>query len=156
MNLPVSLLVALQICAALFGRQIRIDNSWRGIKIFESAKTDVERAFGAPNNGPEGAYSFPEFSVNLTYSKGACKEGWNVQQGAVIKIIVSLKKDRPKISDMGILLGQFVMEKDKELPDISYYVSKRDGVTVVAIGGEMRQLFFYPSDEDEKKMKCEK
>ncbi|MGH9842126.1 MAG: hypothetical protein ACREEM_25510 [Blastocatellia bacterium] len=143
------------LASLLLHSQIEYNNGWRGLKALESTKEQVEKLLGAPNNGPEGAYSLEEATINFTYSSGHCKENWNVPKDTVIRIVVSLKKNRPKLSDLNLSLSKYKMRVDRELPDVRYYTKLSDGVTLVVIGDEVKQVLYYPSENNEN-LKCNK
>src|SRR5438046_2962223 len=76
---------------------------WRGIIPLHSTKADVIKLLGEPTTPNfDGGYSLPDVTVTFIYSTRRCELGWNVPEGTVLRILVSIKKDRPKLSDINI------------------------------------------------------
>ncbi len=145
-------LVLLQIFP-LIKYQENIISGWRGITPIKSSKNDVERIFGLPNNGPEGSYRWDDSTVQFTYSKGNCMNGWDVSKDVVLFVSVILRKDRPLFSDLKIDTGQLDKKKDRELSEVFYYEDKRQGITYVVNGGELTGIWYRPSEKDQS-LKC--
>jgi len=126
---------------------------WKGIIPLHSSEADVRKKIGMPNGGPLVQYKLEDVNVDFNFSSGPCNEGWNVPAGAVLEIIVNVKKNRPQLSGLNLDMRQYEKSSDPELLDISYYVNKKLGITYVIWRAEVNSIYYSPS-EDDNNLKC--
>jgi len=133
--------------------QFSVGKGWRGIVPLHSTKADVIKLLGEPNLKVDGGYNLPDVTVNFIYSTQPCELGWNVPVGTVLRILVSLKKDRPKLSELDIDLTKYKKKVHGELPDITDYINDEEGILLEVQQGEVRLIWYDPAAKDNH-LKC--
>jgi hypothetical protein len=114
----------------------------------------VIRLLGPPT--VEGRYyEIDDNTVNIDYSDGPCekgKSGWNVPHDTVVSISLAPNHDL-KFSDLHIDTKTYKRSKDGELPGVVYYTNDAEGITVSVSEGEVRNIYYNPTEKD-KHLRC--
>jgi hypothetical protein len=115
-----------------------------------SNEEDVKKILGSPTKGNIDSYLLKDVSVIFRYSRGACKEGWNVKKGVIINITI-IPYDKPKLSDLALDMNLFSIERYGHLPDMLHYVNRKEGVSYAVLDDMVTQIIYSPSEEDEQR-----
>lgn len=134
--------------------------SFSKIKIFETTRADVERAFRSPKivdeqNGGAGLsvdYALKGGRLSVTYSMGKCTENnkfdYNQPKDTVTEIEVYLRRPL-SLSRFGLDLTKFEMVEISDVVGLFTYISKDGGVEISGSRTELHGIRYRPSDEQE-------
>jgi hypothetical protein len=150
--LKVFLLIAL---ATLPNQQV---NCCQGITPLRTNRAEVEKILGPPlptSKAIDAAmYETARERIFVLYSTGPCgvkpSNGWNAPLGTVINFSVA-PREKPRFVELNLDESKFAKNKDPELPEITYYTSDEDGlsITVDTVDGVVRTFRYSPGSKDE-------
>ena len=87
--------------SALLPRYCDLETGWRGIKVFETSRSEVEKLLGIPKKEEDGEvrYETDDAYLRFLYSNGPCTSpttllgGFNLKKGIVLQYEVRPKKN---------------------------------------------------------------
>ncbi|MFM9905833.1 MAG: hypothetical protein ACKVQJ_14820 [Pyrinomonadaceae bacterium] len=144
-----------------------LEDGWKGIKVFESKRTDVIQALGNPvdEKGGEARFETSDAFVRVLFANEPCSNidsitgGYNVEKGTTLQYEVRPKKE--------LLLDQLNWKKDRyerfrdsHVRNFIHYYDSQDGVRLVAELMEygesenVRTIYFERTLEQVTKFEC--
>jgi len=120
---------------------------WHGIVPLHSACEDVKRILGVPTC-ERTAYHVGNETVEISFSRKSCIDGWNVPPGTVITIDVHPRLGS-KLSDLHIDESKYKKITDKHVIGVVYYENAEEGITLTVFAdGSLGSIFYGPEARD--------
>ena len=134
------MLSALFVLPAISVFASELDGGWKGIKVFESTRSDVEKLLGRSTNEINGEvlYETGDANIRVLFSKGPCvlpatvSGGYNVSEGTVLQYYVVPTKI-VSVGDLGIDQVTWKRFEDAEALQFSHYSNSRLGIFLTAV-----------------------
>ena len=151
-----SIIIILICFSTIHAKRDERPKEWRGLRPMHSNCEDVKRALKVTTCSPPGGeYDFTTERVRIVFSSVECdrawQRNWKVPPGTVLSIERHFRQR--------ILLSEFVTDLDQfELAatddGLQIYSSKEQGISVWALGNEIRHLYYEPTSSDEASLLC--
>jgi hypothetical protein len=111
-----------------------IENGWKGIKVFQSNRTDVEKLFGKPaDTNVTVRYDTDDFLIHVTYSASPCSNDgdgrFNVPEDTVIEYYVVLKN--MLLKNLKWKKELYESSPDYHLKKLTHYYNRENEIRVV-------------------------
>jgi hypothetical protein len=118
-------------CGSILGfAQSDLLEKIRKIVPLGSTKSDVLRLFGRGSDKDNSTwYYFPEYSLEITYSNGACRRSYLTERDNVVEVYVNFLKNK-KLSGFKRRVNVAKVRKEKSL-DVEgerYYYDDKNGI----------------------------
>ena len=126
----------------IFGSDI-LTQEWRKLTPLVSTCEDVKKILSVNNcQFPNSNYKFSNYNISLTFSTG--EDGWNVSEGIVLNVGVSLKK-LINLNDYEKDLGNYKILPVDDLPDYRRYINETKGIELLVTKDKLVQhIYMFP------------
>ena len=144
-----------------------LEKGWKGIKVFESNKSDVERVLGKPveEDSVEARYDTTDAVIRVLYSAGPCVDtetlsgGFKAKAGTVLQYEVNVKKNKLYLKDLNLPFEEYTRHENTHVVGFVEYYNKEHAIRVVTFlrksGEEVRTIRFYRSEKKRLAFKCD-
>lgn len=144
-----------------------IEDGWKGIKLFKTHITTVEKILGQPKASRDNAYNYEtnEFFIQVKYSNALCSEGrygggeYDVPLDTVISYRVIPNKET-KLKALKFQREKYERQVDSEQNSLVHYINKSNAIMIMVIivnGTEyLTEIDYDPSPTDRKNFECKK
>lgn len=159
------LFIILNIFVLTCSVQCQIENGWKGIKVFETSRTEVEKILGKPKEDKSTVrYVTDEAIIDIIYSRKPCSDAWygafSLEQNIVFEYEVKLNNEIP-LSVFNWQKENYKRFPDPELLSWVYYHNSKDGVAIQAGISDYKNesvvgISFYATKEQESEFSCKK
>jgi hypothetical protein len=144
-----------------------IEQGWKGIRVLNSNRRDVEEKLGKPVSDESGEvrYETPEAHARVLYSIGPCvaadtvRGGYDVKEGTVVQYEVQ-PKNLTRFDELKWDKSRYESDETSHQVGVFYYFNPQDGILIVAqkiTSGSpetIRTMYFQRPKELESKYRC--
>jgi hypothetical protein len=138
-------------------------NEVKSIELLKSNRSEVgallkKESLESVLSGYSEYFYTPNSVIRVRYSKGTCNgdtEDWNVPQGIVTEVEITLKDDI-QISKIGIDLSKYRKERtDWQRKNIYVLTDKPTGIAVSVFASRVDSIYLFPSAKNYQRL-CDK
>ena len=165
MKLAIAVVVIL---LSTIGTKCDLESGWKGIRVFETTRTEVERILGSPTESDdvEARYESKEAIVSVLYSAEPCSApktltgGFKVRQDTVLEYDVVPKGDL-RLDALDWNRNLYERYPDPHVLNMVGYYNRRDGIRIsTSANGPQKtefvtSIYFERTPEQESRFKCE-
>lgn len=151
-----------------FAQSCPIENGWKGIKIFQTTRLEVEKVLGVPSeeiNAVETSYRTKEELIHFVYSHSPCSNAgdgrFTVPKDTVIgfRIMLGFLEYEKKLSDFKWNSDLYEKWEDTHQLWHVHYHNPKDGIRIIVVKvrsepERVQSISFEPSKEQTAKFAC--
>jgi hypothetical protein len=159
------LLLGIILSSVCLGQSERIENGWKGIKVLQTTRAEVEKILGKPTIDEYNniKYYIDEGLIRISYSQEPCSNDsqgrYDVPKDTVFDYEVIITREM----DLTNLIWKkelYKKTKDSHVLYNSYYSNQNEGITISTKtkkdGENVWSIRFYVSPELYEKHRCKK
>ena len=149
------------------GTKCDLESGWKGIRVFETTRTEVERILGSPTESDdvEARYESKEAIVSVLYSAEPCSApktltgGFKVRQDTVLEYDVVPKGDL-RLKDLDWDKQLYERHAELHVVNMAGYYNRRDGIRLTSKtqGADKTEfvtsIYFERTPEQESRFGC--